>query len=199
MSYASGPSIHYHRFMWENFFSHVDIDPRNVHIPDGTLSRDEVPAFCDAYEAAIQQAGGIDFQLLGIGKTGHIGFNEPGSGARSRTRLITLDTITRRDAAGTSSARTTSSRGHHDGYRDDPRAREIAILATGSTRPASCGVPSRRGGHRGCRHVPPAPSEYDVLPRRRGGCHAHACGDVAPPSTSTLQASRWSRRPSLNW
>jgi len=126
-------SIHsYHRFMWENLFSHVDIDPRNVHIPDGTLSRDEVPAFCNAYEAAIQQAGGIDFQLLGIGKTGHIGFNEPGSGARSRTRLVTLDAITRRDAAG-------------DFFGEDnvPReaitmgiatilgAREIAILATG--------------------------------------------------------------------
>jgi glucosamine-6-phosphate deaminase len=126
-------SIHsYHRFMWENLFSHVDIDSRNVHIPDGTLSRDEVPAFCDSYEAAIQQAGGIDFQLLGIGKTGHIGFNEPGSGAQSRTRLITLDAITRRDAAG-------------DFFGEDnvPReaitmgiatildAREIAILATG--------------------------------------------------------------------
>ena len=126
-------SIHsYHRFMWENLFSHVDIDPRNVHIPDGRLLRDEVPAFCNAYEAEIQQAGGIDFQLLGIGKTGHIGFNEPGSGAGSRTRLITLDTITRRDAAG-------------DFFGEDnvPReaitmgiatilgAREIAILATG--------------------------------------------------------------------
>lgn len=87
--YAVEPaSIHsYHRFMWENLFSHVDIDPRNVHIPDGRLSRDEIPAFCNAYEAEIQQAGSIDFQLLGIGKTGHIGFNEPGSGAGSRTRL----------------------------------------------------------------------------------------------------------------
>lgn len=127
-------SIHsYHRFMWENLFSHVDIDPRNVHIPDGTRSRDEVPAFCNAYEAAIQEAGGIDFQLLGIGKTGHIGFNEPGSGARSRTRLITLDTLTRRAAAG-------------DFFGEDnvPReaitmgiatilgAHEIAILATGA-------------------------------------------------------------------
>jgi glucosamine-6-phosphate deaminase len=122
----------YHRFMWKNLFSHVDIDSRNVHIPDGTLSRDEVPVFCNAYEAAIQRAGGIDFQLLGIGKTGHIGFNEPGSGAQSRTRLVTLDTITRRDAAG-------------DFFGEDnvPReaitmgiatilgAREIAILATG--------------------------------------------------------------------
>jgi len=126
-------SIHsYHRFMWENFFSHVDIDPRNVHIPDGTLSRDEVPAFCNAYEASIQRAGGIDFQLLGIGKTGHIGFNEPGSGARSRTRLITLDTITRRDAAGDFFGEDNVPREAITmGIATILEAREIAILATG--------------------------------------------------------------------
>ena len=128
--YAVEPaSIHsYHRFMWENLFSHVDIDPRNVHIPDGRLSRDEVPAFCNAYEAAIQQAGGIDFQLLGIGKTGHIGFNEPGSGAGSRTRLITLDTITRRDAAGEDNV---PREAITMGIATILGAREIAILATG--------------------------------------------------------------------
>ena len=93
-------AIHsYHRFMWENLFSHVDIDPTNVHIPDGQLARQDVEAACAAYEAAIRAHGGIDFQLLGIGKTGHIGFNEPGSGATSRTRLLPLDNITRRDAA----------------------------------------------------------------------------------------------------
>ena len=93
-------SIHsYHRFMWENLFSHVDIDRANVHIPDGSVPRDGVEAHCAAYEAAIAAAGGIDFQLLGIGKTGHIGFNEPGSGEESVTRLVHLDAITRRDAA----------------------------------------------------------------------------------------------------
>ena len=93
-------SIHsYHRFMWENLFSHVDIDPANVHIPDGTWAREQMDAQCRAYEAAIVAAGGIDFQLLGIGKTGHIGFNEPGSGESSRTRLIHLDSVTRRDAS----------------------------------------------------------------------------------------------------
>ncbi len=89
----------YHRFMDEYLFNHIDIDRTNVHVPDGTLSMEEVGAYCDAYEARIAEAGGIDIQVLGIGRTGHIGFNEPGSGATSRTRLITLDRMTRRDAA----------------------------------------------------------------------------------------------------
>lgn len=93
-------SIHsYHRYMWENLFAHVNIRPENVHIPRGDIPRSEVEVECARYEQAIRDAGGIDLQLLGIGKTGHIGFNEPGSGADSRTRLVTLDTITRRDAA----------------------------------------------------------------------------------------------------
>ena len=126
-------SIHsYHRFMWENLFSHIDIRPENVHIPDGTASPEAVDDVAHRYEDAIRRAGGIDFQILGIGKTGHIGFNEPGSGADSRTRLVHLDAVTRRDAAA-------------DFFGEDfvPRqaltmgvatileAREIAILATG--------------------------------------------------------------------
>jgi glucosamine-6-phosphate deaminase len=89
----------YVRFMKEHLFDHVDIPPENVHIPDGTLRDDEVEQFCANYEQAILDAGGVDLQLLGIGRTGHIGFNEPGSGSDSRTRLITLDRVTRRDAA----------------------------------------------------------------------------------------------------
>jgi glucosamine-6-phosphate deaminase len=89
----------YVRFMREHLFDHVDIDPANVHIPDGTLPDTEVEEHCRQYEAAIRDAGGIDIQLLGIGRTGHIGFNEPGSGRDSRTRMITLDKVTRRDAA----------------------------------------------------------------------------------------------------
>ncbi len=93
-------NIHsYHRFMWENLFSHVDADRQQVHIPDGMVPRGKVEAWCASYEKAIREAGGIDVQLLGIGKTGHIGFNEPGSGEQSRTRLVHLDTVTRRDAA----------------------------------------------------------------------------------------------------
>jgi glucosamine-6-phosphate deaminase len=94
-------SLHsYHRFMRENLFEHVNIDPRNVHIPEGDLPRSELDAHCEAFEQAIADAGGIDFQILGIGQTGHIGFNEPGSSATSRTRLVVLDTMTRRTAAG---------------------------------------------------------------------------------------------------
>ncbi len=89
----------YVRFMREHLFDHIDIDLANVHIPDGTLPDTEVEAFCANYEAEIKRVGGIDLQLLGIGRTGHIGFNEPGSGRTSRTRLITLDRVTRRDAA----------------------------------------------------------------------------------------------------
>src|SRR5215467_2055759 len=126
-------SIHsYHRFMWENLFSQVDIDPARVHIPPGDVPREKVAEAARAYEGAIEEAGGIDFQILGIGKTGHIGFNEPGSGADSRTRLVTLDAVTRKDAAA-------------DFFGEDyvPReaitmgvatildAREIAIIATG--------------------------------------------------------------------
>ncbi|MEM7630250.1 MAG: glucosamine-6-phosphate deaminase [Planctomycetota bacterium] len=89
----------YVRFMREYLFDHIDIDPANVHIPDGTVGRDDVHAYCDRYEDDIRAAGGIDIQLLGIGRTGHIGFNEPGSPKESRTRLITLDRVTRLDAA----------------------------------------------------------------------------------------------------
>ncbi|HEX6560214.1 MAG TPA: glucosamine-6-phosphate deaminase, partial [Longimicrobiales bacterium] len=93
-------SIHsYHRFMWENLFNHINIKKEHVHIPRGDLPRDRVETHCHSYEAAIREAGGIDYQILGIGKTGHIGFNEPGSGRESRTRIVALDTITRRDAA----------------------------------------------------------------------------------------------------
>ena len=89
----------YWRFMHEYLFDHIDIHSANVHIPDGTLSVDKVATYCEQYEKAIQEAGGIDLQILGIGRTGHIGFNEPGSGRESRTRLIALDKVTRLDAA----------------------------------------------------------------------------------------------------
>ncbi|HKW51016.1 MAG TPA: glucosamine-6-phosphate deaminase [Candidatus Eisenbacteria bacterium] len=96
----SPESLHsFHRFMRENLFDHVNIRPENIHIPRGDIARDQVEAHCNAYERAIMDAGGIDFQILGIGQTGHIGFNEPGSDAASRTRLVVLDTITRRVAA----------------------------------------------------------------------------------------------------
>ncbi len=89
----------YHRFMNEYLFDHIDIKKENVHIPDGLVALDKVEAYCADYDKKIVDAGGIDIQLLGIGRTGHIGFNEPGSTRESVTRLITLDNITRVDAA----------------------------------------------------------------------------------------------------
>ena len=89
----------YHHFMHENLFDHIDIKPENIHIPDGKVKSSQVRSFCQEYEAKIGALGGLDFQLLGIGRTGHIGFNEPGSNQNSRTRLVNLDHITREDAA----------------------------------------------------------------------------------------------------
>jgi glucosamine-6-phosphate deaminase len=89
----------YVRFMGEHLFDHVDIPKENINIPNGTLAKTDVAAFCAEYEAKIHKYGGLDLQVLGIGRTGHIGFNEPGSGEKSRTRLITLDHITIKDAA----------------------------------------------------------------------------------------------------
>lgn len=89
----------YYRFMYEHLFDHIDIPAAQVNIPDGTIAPEDVRSYCLKYEQAIVAAGGIDMQLLGIGRTGHIGFNEPGSSMDSRTRLITLDHITRTDAA----------------------------------------------------------------------------------------------------
>ena len=89
----------YVRFMREYLFDHVDIDPKHIHIPDGTLNREEIAEFCATYEEKIHAYGGLDLQILGIGRTGHIGFNEPGSGQESRTRLISLDFMTIIDAA----------------------------------------------------------------------------------------------------
>ncbi len=86
-------------FMHEHLFNHIDIPKKNIHIPDGTITSENVLDYCLNYEKAIKKAGGIDFQLLGIGRTGHVGFNEPGSHYNSGTRVITLDHITRVDAA----------------------------------------------------------------------------------------------------
>lgn len=99
--FPMAPDAHqsYVHFMHEYLFNQINIKPENIHIPDGTLKKDEVAAFCVEYEAKIAQVGGLDVQILGIGRTGHIGFNEPGSTIDSKTRLITLDRLTMLDAA----------------------------------------------------------------------------------------------------
>ena len=85
----------YNRFMRVNLFNHIDIDPKNIHIPNGEVKKEEIKEHCRQYEKMIRDAGGIDLQILGIGINGHIGFNEPGSSIHSKTRLITLDNSTR--------------------------------------------------------------------------------------------------------
>lgn len=89
----------YVSFMNENLFNHVDINKNNIHIPDGNLKKEYIQAFCYEYEQKINKLGGLDLQILGIGRTGHIGFNEPGSAPNSGTRLVTLDDLTRNDAS----------------------------------------------------------------------------------------------------
>lgn len=85
----------YHYFMRKYLFEQTDIDPNNYFLPDGMVAKDQVKAHCTEYEQRIADAGGLDLQILGIGNNGHIGFNEPGSGIYTKTRLITLDNSTR--------------------------------------------------------------------------------------------------------
>lgn len=92
------PESYWH-FMHAQLFDHIDLPANQIHLPDGLVSMDEVFTSCERYEQMIEEAGGLDLQILGIGSTGHIGFNEPGSKKDSRTRLIALDDVTRRDAA----------------------------------------------------------------------------------------------------
>lgn len=89
----------YWYFMHENLFNHIDVKPENINIPLGNLPAEEVDQHCADYEAKIDAEGGLDIQILGIGRTGHIGFNEPGSELESITRQVTLAQITIDDAA----------------------------------------------------------------------------------------------------
>jgi glucosamine-6-phosphate deaminase len=88
----------YNYFMNEYLFKHIDIPAENINIPNGELKLEDIHSYCELYEKKIALNGGIDIQILGIGRTGHVGFNEPGSEKDSTTRLVRLDSITRRDA-----------------------------------------------------------------------------------------------------
>ncbi len=129
----SPDSIHsFQRFMWENFFDDIDLPRENANFLNGNLPREQMEAHCQEYEEKIRAAGGIDFQILGIGKTGHIGFNEPGSGRESRTRIIAIDTLTRRDAAADFfGVDNVPMEGVSMGVATIMDAREIVLLATG--------------------------------------------------------------------
>jgi glucosamine-6-phosphate deaminase len=127
----------YVRYMWENLFESVEIPPENVHVPDGTVPREQLERYCQEYEAAIEAAGGIDILLLGLGRSGHIGFNEPGSPRDSRTRLVFLDSITRADAASDFfGEENVPLEALTMGVATILEAREIALLATGEHKAA---------------------------------------------------------------
>jgi glucosamine-6-phosphate deaminase len=131
-------SLHsFRRFMQENLFDHVNVAAQNVHIPRGDLPRAEIEAHCLEFERAIVEAGGIDFQILGIGQTGHVGFNEPGSSAASRTRLVALDTMTRRTAAADFFGKeNVPTEAITMGVATILEAREIALVAVGEHKAA---------------------------------------------------------------
>lgn len=97
MAKASAQS--YNCYMNDALFDHIDIPKNQIHVPDGEISKEGISDYCKKYESLIDSFGGLDLQILGIGRTGHIGFNEPGSQLDSQTRLIMLDSLTRRDAA----------------------------------------------------------------------------------------------------
>ncbi len=95
-----GSSIHsYKRFMKEHLFEHIDIPEQQIHLPNGQINKEDLKKYSQNYEQKIKEAGGIDIQILGIGRTGHIGFNEPGSSLSSKTRMVRLDRMTMLDAA----------------------------------------------------------------------------------------------------
>jgi glucosamine-6-phosphate deaminase len=127
----------FHYFMQENLFAHVNVSPRNIHIPDGTI-RGNYDQYCASYEESIRKAGGIDLQLLGIGRNGHIGFNEPTSSIGSRTRLKVLSKETLDDnakffAPGEESPRCAITMG----IGTILEARKIILLAAGAAKSAA--------------------------------------------------------------
>jgi len=138
--YLELPAAHprsFHHFMLENLFAHVNVDPRNIHIPDGTI-RGDYDRYCASYEDAIRKAGGIDLQLLGIGRNGHVGFNEPTSSIGSRTRLKVLSQETMDDnskffAPGEESPRCAITMG----IGTILEARKILLLASGQSKSAA--------------------------------------------------------------
>jgi len=138
--YLGLPASHpqsYHHFMHEHFFRHVNVLASNIHIPDGSISGD-FDAYCASYEQAIRAAGGIDLQLLGIGRNGHIGFNEPTSSLASRTRLKvlsreTLDDNSKFFGPGEESPRCAITMG----IGTILESRKILLLATGASKAAA--------------------------------------------------------------
>lgn len=129
-------SIHsYHYFMRKILFDKIDIDPKNYHIPDGMVPKDQIKKYAAEYEKMIEDAGGLDLQILGIGQNGHIGFNEPGSPVYSKTRLITLDNNTRiANSADFSTLSDVPRMAITMGINSIMNAREILLMAWGEAK-----------------------------------------------------------------
>jgi 6-phosphogluconolactonase/glucosamine-6-phosphate isomerase/deaminase/Ser/Thr protein kinase RdoA (MazF antagonist) len=165
----------YWRFMHEQLFNHIDIPRENVNVPDGTVPRAEVFAWCRGYEEKIRAVGGIDLQILGIGRTGHIGFNEPGSSRESRTRLVTLDSLTRRDAARLSRRAERAASRDHDGRGHDSRRAPHRAARVGRGEGWRRGAGGRADAHgRVAREFSPGAPAGAVHHRSRGRRGAHA-------------------------
>lgn len=129
-------SIHsYVQFMHQNLFDEIDIPKAQIHIPDGTLLVEKIDAYCVDYEEKIATLGGIDLQLLGIGRTGHIGFNEPDSSFESKTRLVWLDPLTRKDASSSFfGEKNVPTQAITMGMKTIMQSKEILLLAWGESK-----------------------------------------------------------------
>ncbi len=171
----------YHRFMWEHLFAHVNIPPENVHIPDGTIPREEIERYCLEYEHQIEKAGGLDLTLLGIGRSGHIGFNEPGSGPETRTRLVVLDEITRKDAAS-------------DFFGEENVPREAITMGVGTILESREIILIATGEHKAPivkRAVEEPPNREVVATYLQLHPHAHFYLDRAAASELTREKTPW--------
>jgi len=122
----------YHVYMQENFYGPVDVDPERVHVPDGFAPDPE--AECERYEREIRAAGGVDLCVLGIGRNGHIGFNEPGASFDSRTRVVRLAETTRRVNATDFEGERAPERAISVGMRTISDSREVLLLASGANK-----------------------------------------------------------------
>ena len=122
----------YWKFMHSHLFEHIDISRENIHIPDGSIPADSLADYCDSYERKIAASGGIDLQVLGIGRNGHIGFNEPGAVANLPTHVTELNPVTIRDAASSfGGSENVPQRAITMGVRTILEARRVALLAFG--------------------------------------------------------------------
>ena len=129
---APDHSASYHVYMKENFYGLIDADPARVFVPDGAAPDPEVE--CERYEAAISEAGGIDVCVLGIGRNGHIGFNEPGAPFDSRTRVVELSESTRNVNAADFEAERAPQRAITVGMATIFESREVLLLASGTNK-----------------------------------------------------------------